>query len=122
MDLGIDYRAFITEAIRLRELPLSDPQRAGVSETLAKKMFEALIEPPNRGRLFGWLFGRRVGFYVAVLYTSIKLLYLLNVAAQFLALNAFIGHSYKYWGIEVLRALFTGENWQVCEMHIVNQE
>ncbi|KAH7711559.1 innexin unc-9 [Aphelenchoides avenae] len=86
--------------------------RAGVSEMLAKKVFEALIEPPNRGHLFGWLFGRRLGFYVAALYTPIKRLYLLNVGVQFLALNAFIGHSYAFWGIDVLRSLLIGENWQ----------
>lgn len=35
-----------------------------------------------------------------------------------IARNAFIGHSYIYRGIDVLRSLLTGEDWQVCEKRV----
>jgi hypothetical protein len=50
----------------------------------------------------------------------IKLLYLLNVAAQFAFLNWFLSRSYRLWGYEVLRALMNGENWQVSQSSFLN--
>lgn len=114
----LGFTKYITEAVRLRHLPMSDPQRAGVSEALAKNVFQTLIASPNRRRLFGWLLGRRPGFSVAAVYTFVKLLYLVNVAAQFTALKAVIGRAFANWGTEVFHAILNGEQWRVCDIRV----
>lgn len=99
--------------MRVRQLTLTDPERGRLLDALAAQIGDALIDRNHHRRVVGFRMGRRLGSYMTALYIFIKALYLLNVAAQFLALNAFIGRSYTYWGVEVLRALLTGENWQV---------
>ncbi|KAH7704731.1 innexin inx-3 [Aphelenchoides avenae] len=82
---GIDFKAFFTQAVRLRKMPPSDSQRTHASEAIAKHVSEALIETPNLP------FGRDLGFYATGLYAFVKLLYFLNVYMQFVALNTFLG-------------------------------
>jgi hypothetical protein len=39
-------------------------------------------------------------------------LYLLQVAGQFVLLNNFLGTEYRFWGLEILRDLVHGREWQ----------
>ena len=59
--------------------------------------------------VFAGLFRR--GTYLNCLYLLVKLLYLLQVAAQFVLLNNFLGTSYTFWGFEILRDLSQGLEW-----------
>jgi len=55
--------------------------------------------------------GRRRGNYLVSLYLLVKLLHLTNVVAQLFVLNAFLGHSFHLYGIDVLRSLASGDDW-----------
>lgn len=91
---------------------LIHPDREQLVDTLAAEIHDIML---NRGpqRILGFRFGRRVSSYATMLYLFVKVLYVLNVVAQFALLNAFIGGSYTWWGWEVLEALINGDNWQV---------
>ncbi|PJF38177.1 MAG: hypothetical protein CUN55_18340, partial [Phototrophicales bacterium] len=56
--------------------------------------------------------GNHSGNYVSTLYIFIKLLYFLQVVAQFLILNQFLGTQYTFWGFEILRDLAQGREWK----------
>uniref|UniRef100_A0A1I8B6I3 Innexin n=2 Tax=Meloidogyne hapla TaxID=6305 RepID=A0A1I8B6I3_MELHA len=84
---GIEFIKFLKESNRLKKMNLNDAERPNLLKTLGDRIGECL-------------------------YIFIKLLYLLNVFGQFCVLNFFIGHNYQWWGLDVLKALLTGENWQ----------
>lgn len=52
----------------------------------------------------------RSGYYIAVLYIVVKILYLFNVLGQFFLLNAFMGHNFSMYGFDVIRDLFAGKD------------
>ena len=52
------------------------------------------------------------GMYVTVLYLVTKLLYIVNVIAQFLILNAFLGPNYTWWGFGILRDILSDHEWE----------
>ena len=92
--------------------PLTHEDRPKLIDTLAAEIEDSLcMRAPQR--VMGLRFGRRIGSYAVTLYLLIKLVYIVNVSAQFLLLNAFLGGSYAWWGLQVLESLITGENWQV---------
>jgi hypothetical protein len=55
--------------------------------------------------------GRRHGNYLSVLYLFCKILFIANVIGQLFALNAFLGHDFNMYGIDVIRAVANGEDW-----------
>lgn len=55
--------------------------------------------------------GRRKGNYLSVLYIMVKVLYIANVVGQIFALNAFLGHDYNMYGLDVISSLASGEDW-----------
>lgn len=63
-----------------------------------------------KGYLFSPLFSR--GTFLICLYKFVKLLYLLQIVAQFVLLNNFLGTAYRFWGFEILRDLAHGREWQ----------
>lgn len=109
---GIDYEIFIREARELRRFELTDPERERRLADLSACINEAVGAGRVSRRVHGFRFGSSIGFYIASMYAFTKGLYLLNVILQFLMLNAFIGRQYALWGIQVLRALMTGNGWQ----------
>jgi hypothetical protein len=52
------------------------------------------------------------GSYVTMLYILMKLLFLLNVLAQFVVLNHFLGPQYTFWGFGILNDILNGRQWQ----------
>ncbi|CAD5229285.1 unnamed protein product [Bursaphelenchus okinawaensis] len=56
-------------------------------------------------------FGKRNGLYLSVLYLFTKLLYVVNIVAQLLMLNQFLGPSYTFWGYGVLTDVMSGREW-----------
>lgn len=46
-----------------------------------------------------------------VMYFSVKMLYVINVVAQFILLNAFLAFHFTSYGFEALGKLFTGTDW-----------
>ena len=46
-------------------------------------------------------------------YLVTKIMCFINVTAQYFFLNLFIGRDFSFWGYDVLKALITGEPWQV---------
>ena len=55
--------------------------------------------------------GRRQGNYLVVLYLFCKIVYIANVLIQLFALNAFMGHTFSAYGIDVIKSLANGEDW-----------
>lgn len=55
---------------------------------------------------------KREGKYLSALYYNVKILYVINVIAQFYLLNAFLGMNFSTLGYEVLGGLSSGENWK----------
>lgn len=53
----------------------------------------------------------RVGWYVSALYITVKVLYLLNIFAQFFILQSFLETKYTLYGIEILKDLTQGKEW-----------
>lgn len=51
------------------------------------------------------------GIFLTVLYLFTKLLYIANVALQFVILNAFLGPQYTFWGAGILSDLWNGREW-----------
>jgi hypothetical protein len=50
--------------------------------------------------------------YVAMLYLSVKTIWLINAISQFYVLNTFIGNEYYLFGFHVIRLLYCGNEWQ----------
>ena len=57
------------------------------------------------------LCGKRQGNYILVLYLFTKVMYLLNVTGQVIALNFFLGTSYHAYGFEILYKMAQNEEW-----------
>jgi len=55
--------------------------------------------------------GNRRGNYLIFLYATAKLLYLLNVIAQFYLLDHFLGGGYHLFGVHVLLEIVAGREW-----------
>ena len=86
-------------------------KRKGSVEVVATHIRDSLRmqQQLTKGILFRSLF--RHGTYLNCLYVLVKLIYLLQVGAQFVVLNNFLGSSYTFWGFEILRDLFQGQEW-----------
>lgn len=93
-------------------MSLCDPDRQKYVDTLAAEIDDAPLGLHPQ-RIVGCRLGRRIGSYATTLYLFTKLLYVANVAAQFLLLNVFIGAPFTWWGWDVVKALLSGEKWQV---------
>ncbi len=59
--------------------------------------------------------GRRYGNYLAFLYLSVKILYMINVIGQLFLLDAFLGTDYHVYGIQVLHKLVINQDWTASE-------
>uniref|UniRef100_A0A914V7N6 Innexin n=1 Tax=Plectus sambesii TaxID=2011161 RepID=A0A914V7N6_9BILA len=57
-------------------------------------------------------FGKAKGYYVTFLYVATKMLYILNVAIQFLVMNDFLGQDNHLWGLQILYDLANGREWE----------
>ena len=63
----------------------------------------------RRGNSF--LCGKRNGNYITVLYVVVKLIFLANVIGQLWTLNFLLGHNYANYGVDVLKAMYHGDDW-----------
>ena len=99
----------------------SPKDRTAVIENLAcildrwssKRMTELRLMVGAKARishLFSFLFNKKEGTYLIALYLSIKLLYLVNVIAQFFILNAFMATNYSVYGFEFMNMMTSGES------------
>lgn len=70
---------------------------------------------------------RHLTSYLVVLFTSVKLLFLVNSLVQIFLLNAFLGNEYHLFGIEVILKFLRGLDWgeskrfprvTLCDFHI----
>ncbi len=57
-------------------------------------------------------FGKSNAFFLSGLYIFTKLLYVVNVLAQFVILNAFLSPKYTFWGYGILNDIVNGREWQ----------
>ncbi|PAA84363.1 hypothetical protein BOX15_Mlig006143g2 [Macrostomum lignano] len=64
-----------------------------------------------RNFLFIW-FGKRYGNFLVCLYLICKVLYIGNVIGQFFLMNKYLGTNYTFYGIELLRDLAEGHEWE----------
>ncbi len=53
-----------------------------------------------------------MGIYLTIVYLFVKLLFIVNVVAQFFILNWFLGPNYTFWGFEIVRDLLYGIEWE----------
>ncbi|KAF7637784.1 Innexin [Meloidogyne graminicola] len=110
---GVDLETAISDARSLRSMSSSKRHQEMIK--LAQYLNETLElhETHRTPKYFFCLrFGRSLGSYVSSLYLIIKLLYLVNVLAQFFLLNAFIGHGFAFWGWTAIQSLWLGDGWQ----------
>ncbi|KAH7726199.1 Peptidase dimerization domain containing protein [Aphelenchoides avenae] len=99
---GIDLVALLGLA---KEIDEKSHLRPKIIDTLAAEIEDSLrMRGPQR------VMGLRFDSYVVTLYLLAKLLYIVNISAQFLLLNAFLDGSYAWWGWEVVESLITGKN------------
>lgn len=56
--------------------------------------------------------GRTKGVYVTTVYIMVKCLYLVNIVAQFMLLNSFLGPRYLLWGARIFFDLLQGIEWE----------
>lgn len=54
---------------------------------------------------------RRFGCYLVVLYLVTKLLYLVNVIMQFVALNSILSLDFSDYGVQLVKWMLTGQDW-----------
>ncbi|KAH7698506.1 CRE-INX-3 protein, partial [Aphelenchoides avenae] len=108
---GINFAGLLAFAKTIARMTLTDPDRQKHVDTLAAEVDDALLGLHPQ-RVVGCRLGRRIGSYATSLYLFTKVLYVANVAAQFLLLNASIGAPFAWWGWDVVQALMSGENWQ----------
>jgi len=85
---GIDLAFLVDEAIKLRKLNLTNKERPDKVDELATRIKDALGDTEDTlgrmqtRRIGGFRFGKSLGYVISYFYIAIKLLYLLNVAAQ----------------------------------------
>lgn len=53
------------------------------------------------------------GKYVTALYLVVKFLWLLNIIAQFVILDLFLGPQYTFWGLGILNDLIYNRHWSI---------
>lgn len=59
--------------------------------------------------------GRRSGNYLAFGYIIVKLLYIANAVGQLFLLNVFLGSGFQWYGLEVLKKWFYGQEIEAVE-------
>jgi hypothetical protein len=92
-------------------------------------------DPHNRSRNFPqkiWYYltfwrHRHLSAYIVLLFTFVKLLFLINSLVQIFLLNAFLGNEYHLFGFEVISKFIRGLDWgesrrfprvTLCDFHI----
>ncbi|PAA62711.1 hypothetical protein BOX15_Mlig011942g3 [Macrostomum lignano] len=60
---------------------------------------------------FFW-FGKRYGNFLVCLYLICKACYICNVIGQFFLMNKYLGTNYTFYGLELLRDLAEGRQWE----------
>ncbi|KFD52086.1 hypothetical protein M513_07068, partial [Trichuris suis] len=55
--------------------------------------------------------GAKAGRQLKNIYVAAKLLFMINVLAQFLIMNRFLGTAYTFWGIQIMIDLLQGKEW-----------
>ena len=53
--------------------------------------------------------GRRMGFYLLILFFVTKLLFIVNSLGQLFLLNIFLGHNFASYGVELMKKILNGE-------------
>uniref|UniRef100_A0A914C477 Innexin n=1 Tax=Acrobeloides nanus TaxID=290746 RepID=A0A914C477_9BILA len=110
---GIDVKSVLNSAAMVRKKFDKETRNAQVNKA-ATHLVEALEmqKELKTSSFFLTSFGKRKGVYLTGLYLFTKLLYVLNVVAQFVILNAFLGPQYTFWGLGILKDLIAGRAWE----------
>lgn len=131
IDMALSYQLEDANTLQLNELkyqyglittdPYSEERRKDIVKTLTEYIdlycmkaepFRAGILPKLRER-FGTLcylgVGRHYGNFFPALQMGVRALYFLNAFGQLCFLNAFIGNDFAFYGYEVLKRFFEGE-------------
>ena len=58
-----------------------------------------------------FIWGRRYGNFLVVLYLVTKSLYIINVILQLFMLNEFLGTDYHLYGLDIMRHMASGKDW-----------
>jgi len=88
----LEMNPLVEEAVKCRSIAANHVEQE-------KRVASLILDRLPAGNFITWLF------------IVIKILYVANVATQFVLLNGFLGDSYKFWGIEILLAIVRGEQW-----------
>uniref|UniRef100_A0A1I7ZUZ4 Innexin n=1 Tax=Steinernema glaseri TaxID=37863 RepID=A0A1I7ZUZ4_9BILA len=111
---GIDLSTAVTDARGLRTMRSSD--RGTETKRLATYVSECLeLKEKRRShrRVFVFRFGKGLGSYVSCLYLFVKLLYVINIFAQFTILNNFLSSdNYQvgtWYGFSAFQELWNGD-------------
>jgi hypothetical protein len=110
---GINVKSVLNSAAMVRKKFDKGTRSAQVNKA-ATHLVEALEmqKELKTSSFFLTSFGKRKGVYLTGLYLFTKLLYVLNVVAQFVILNAFLGPQYTFWGLGILQDLIAGRAWE----------
>lgn len=138
---GLDIERLVDEAMKLEQ---QDDPTAGRKKTIDFIVHSLQLYIENRYRtgipahkdrnlpqklwyyLTFWRH-RHLTAYLVVLFTFVKLLFLVNSLVQIFLLNAFLGNEYHLFGIEVISKFLRGLDWgeskrfprvTLCDFHI----
>jgi innexin len=115
---GINVQSIVTMACDTSNI--EPEKRKGNMQCLATTISEAIARIERTDSIFkrvkqmGSCFATRapLGRHLTSLYLFIKLLYVLNILAQFWILKSFIGTKYIFYGFQMLNDLIQGHEWE----------
>ncbi|CAF1469700.1 unnamed protein product [Adineta ricciae] len=122
---GIDTKVITNSMLEMD--PLNSEQRKEAMLSLAKHIDRALTY--HREYHHGFIYstwkrfscllcctvGRRSGNYLAFGYIIVKLLYIANAVGQLFLLNVFLGNGFQWYGLEILKKWFYGQEIEAVE-------
>uniref|UniRef100_A0A0N5BKI9 Innexin n=1 Tax=Strongyloides papillosus TaxID=174720 RepID=A0A0N5BKI9_STREA len=113
---GIDLNTIISDGVALRGSAPTDREQNSIklkeyiSDCLGLKDFRRSF------RIGCFKMEKNHGKYITTLYLSVKLFYMVNIVAQFVLMNSFLGDYYTLWGFNVIKVLWYGKEWQTSHV------
>lgn len=113
---GIDLDTIVTDTMNLRKLGFSEREQSSIKLKEYISNCLGTKDVKRNFRIGCFKYEKNYGKYITTLYLLVKLFYVLNIIAQFVLLNNFLGDYYTMWGLETIQNLWYNEKWQVSHV------
>uniref|UniRef100_A0A0R3RFQ0 Innexin n=1 Tax=Elaeophora elaphi TaxID=1147741 RepID=A0A0R3RFQ0_9BILA len=106
---NLDMAIVVDESIRIYNV-FAD-ERSKATKDLVQYLEQCVVYPVRRSVFVNFTCITIVGWYSSLVYILEKLLNIANTVLQLYVVNTFVGDGTLFWGYQLLKDLWTGQDW-----------